>query len=245
MKRSNVFIALFIVIFMLASYVVPAKAEDKPPVGTYIITWVGSEKVSPRQFKLVFKENYWWQVDAICIQPGLTAPSVDNECNYDGTKFDCPSGKQDLTLVGIFGRPPPPDTATPVPTNTPTATPTPTETPTLTPTPTETPTATPTPTNTPENTSTTVPTNTLVNTPVPTNTPVPPTATQQHWPNATYTPFLPGAGDSPELNAKIAAANAKLLVTEYPFWAILPPLLFLAVIAFLIKKAKFFAKKHK
>ncbi len=100
----------------------------------------------------------------------------------------CPA-QSNVVLNGIQDgdtAPPPANTATPTPTETPTNTPTPTETPTNTPTSTDTPTNTP--TNTPTTTNT--PTSTPTSTDTPTNTPTP-TETATRTFTATVTPTRP------------------------------------------------------
>lgn len=99
-----------------------------------------------------------WEVQAYCLNPGVTPPGIGALCSLIGeSTFWCGDTIQQLELYAILQIPPTPtETPTATATNTPSATPTPTET----------------ATNTPTETATSIPTATASSTPLQTSTPI-------------------------------------------------------------------------
>lgn len=180
--KPGVLLAGVALAFLLIAGVAAAALEI--PHGDYEVWSANADRT---EFVLAFTGDYNWHVLAQCIEPDLLPPAIGAICTYNGEYFACP-GAQRLGLLEILQQPP---------------TPTPRPTATATPTPTYTPSATPTATATFTSTATLLPSTTA--SPLPSFTPFIPTPGGPTW-----TPVLPGAPLSAELQATISAANQAL-----------------------------------
>lgn len=152
-----------------------------------------------RQRFAVCNPSTGWEVQAYCLNPGVTPPGIGTLCSLVGeSTFWCGDTVQQLELYGILQIPPTPtETSTATATNTPSATPTPTAT----------------ATNTPTATASSIPTATASSTPLPTSTLVatrPPAIA-----SPTSTPPLPrvapgGPGNLEAVSISILLAGALL-----------------------------------